>query len=78
MERKCNRMAQIGKCIPNKMTYHGSHAGSDVRVRNELKELVKIAYGNRVATMDWRDAGSILTIDRTDDGDVVINETNDA
>lgn len=42
---------------------------------SDMEELVKVAYKNGVAALDWKEAGLVLTAERDDEGNVVIKKS---
>ena len=42
---------------------------------SDMKELVKIAYKNGVAALEWREAGLVLIAERDEDGNVVVRKS---
>lgn len=41
---------------------------------SDMKELVKIAYKNGVAALEWKEAGLVLIAERDEDGTVVVRK----
>lgn len=41
---------------------------------NDMKELVKIAYKNGIAAMEWKEAGLVLVAKRDEDGNVIVKK----
>jgi hypothetical protein len=80
-------MAHIDSSNPARTPRFAAHSAGGERgtrnqhvsisVRNQLKELVRIAYSNGVARMDWRDIDSALIIRRDDDGNMVVDRERD-
>jgi len=40
-----------------------------------MKELVKIAYKNGIAALEWKEAGLVLIAERDEDGNVVVKKS---
>ena len=41
---------------------------------SDMKELVKVAYKNGVAALEWKEAGLVLIAERDEDGNVVVRK----
>ena len=46
-----------------------------VIARENLKELVKFAYANGVAAMEWKEAGIFLVAETDEDGNLVVRKS---
>jgi hypothetical protein len=40
-----------------------------------MKELVKVAYKNGVASLEWKEAGLVLIAERDEDGNVIVRKS---
>ncbi len=80
-------MAQETNVISKDRSASGNHSSAPVFIQerthrsnrsnpySDMKELVKVAYKNGVAALEWREAGLVLIAERDEDGNVVVRKS---
>ena len=79
-------MAQIGNIVAKDESHSGRnnaarrfHSVGDRSIaiipQEDLKVLIKVAYSNGVAAMEWKEAGIILVAEKDVDGNLVVRKS---
>jgi len=86
MEKMCSKMVQIGNIVAKDASHSGRsrpakrfHNVGDksfpVIAQEDLKALIKVAYSNGVAAMEWKEAGIFLVAEKDEDGNLVVRKS---
>lgn len=86
MEKMCSKMAQIGNIVAEDASHSGRirpakrfHTVGDksfpVIPKEDLNALIKIAYSNGVAAMEWKEAGIFLVAEKDEEGNLVVRKS---
>jgi hypothetical protein len=79
-------MAQIGNIVAKDESHSGRsraarrfHSVGDRSIaiipQEDLKALIKVAYSNGVAAMEWKEAGIILVAEKDVEGNLVVRKS---
>jgi hypothetical protein len=77
MAQEINVISKDRSASPSKRLFiqERSRRSTHSKLYSDMEALVKVAYENGVAALDWKEAGLVLTAERDEDGNVVIRKS---
>ena len=89
MEKMCSKMVQIGNIVAKDPSYSGrskpakrfhnvGNKSFPVIPQEDLKALIRVAYSNGVAAMEWKEAGIFLVAEKDEEGNLVVRKSRQA